>query len=282
MKTFRFLLLLLGVATLSFTACDDNNDTAAVEPDVASIINATDLYVTSDIDEATDETSLASRSAEDLAVARCFTMELIPNPDGAFWPKKWVIDFGTDGCLSALGIVRTGKIYMTLTDYWKNEGSLRTITFEDFYVDGNHIEGVKTIENTGLNADGQLTWEHKITGGKVTFTDGTTTTLESDRFSVMVAGADTPVFADDEFDMTGVSTGVDRNGVNFKAEITVPLHYINGCRFPVSGELTITSEGSEVPIIIDYGDGTCDNIATMTIGEEVTEIELGNFDFMNN
>ncbi len=280
MKTIKFLFL-LAIATLSFTACDDSND-SAMEPDIASIINATDLYVTSDVDEATDESLTASKTAEDLAIARCFTVELIPNPDGSFWPKNWVIDFGTEGCLSSMGIVRTGKIYVTLTDFWKNTGSLRSIRFEDFTVDGNQVEGLKTIENTGLNADGQLTWEHKIIGGKVTFEDGTTTTLESDRFSVMVAGADTPVFSDDEYDMTGTSSGTDRNGVKFNAEITIPLHFISGCRFPVSGELTITTEGSEVPIIVDYGDGTCDNVATVTIGSEVKEIELGIFNLMSN
>jgi len=232
------------------------------------------------VDEATDETTDDSRASEDLT-ATCFTIEVIPNDDGAFWPRNWVIDFG-DGCESALGITRSGKIYSTLTDFWKNEGSLRTTTFEDFFVDGNQVEGVKTIENTGVNAEGQLTWERKITGGKITFEDGTTTTVESDRVSVMTAGADTFIFADDEYDVTGTTTGVDRNGVAFTAEITVPLHYINGCRFPVSGELTITSDGSDTPIVIDYGDGTCDDLATQTIGDEVTEIELGVFNFMSN
>jgi len=279
MKTIKFLSLFLIISTLSFTACDDDNDTA--DPDVASIVNATDLYVTEDVDEETSDETVYSKTASDVS-ATCFTVEVIPNDDGSFWPRNWVIDFGTDGCESYLGITRTGKIYMSLTDYWKNVGSLRTTTFEDFFVDGNQIEGVKTVENIGENADGLLSWERKIENGKVTFADGTSTTIDCNRVSVMVAGADTFVFADDEYDVTGTSSGVDRNGVPFTTEITVPLHFINGCRFPVSGELTITSEGLDTPIVIDYGDGTCDNLATQTIGTEVTEIELGNFNLLTN
>ena len=59
-------------------------------------------------------------------------------------------------------------------------------------------------------------------------------------------------------------------------EIIKPLRYKYGCWYPLSGSLEITSGGETV--IIDYGDGDCDNIATMQIGNaDPVEITLGLF-----
>jgi len=53
------------------------------------------------------------------------------------------------------------------------------------------------------------------------------------------------------------------------------LCYRFGCRFPVSGELTIDVSGAE-STIINFGDGECDSSATKAVKDIVTEIVLGN------
>ena len=270
MKTFKFLAAAVIMGSIFLASCEqtDNELTKASDDAVQSILGISDLSNTEDVEEATIDDGTKATTE----YSSCF--EITVNDDSTVW-RSWTIDFGTDGCESFNGILRQGMIHTTLTDRWFNEGSLRTITFEDYYVDSVHLEGVKTIENTGLNEVGNMTWVRKMTDGKLSYTDGSTTTWNCERFVELVEGGDTWVFSDDVYLVTGGSTGVNQDGLSFSTEITVPLKYVFGCRFPVSGELTITIEGSE-PVVINYGDGECDDMATQTTGDETVEIELGN------
>jgi len=266
MKTFKFLMAALIAGTFFLASCEDTETelTKANEDAIQSILGIDDLSNTEDAEEATTTT----KSDE---LARCF--EVILNDDSTVW-RSWTIDYG-DGCEGFNGVLRQGLIQITLSDRIFNEGAVRTVTFEDFYVDSIHLEGVKTIENTGVNEAGNMTWTRKMTDGKLTYTDGSTLTWDCERYAELVEGGDTWEFSDNVYMVTGITTGVNQDGLNFTAEITVPLKYVSGCVFPVSGELTITVEGSE-PVVIDYGDGECDNLATQTTGDETVEIELGN------
>ncbi len=270
MKTLKLVIAAVIAGSFFFASCEqtDNELTKATDESVQSILNITDLSNTEDLEEATSDDGTKAETA----FPGCF--DLIINDDTTVW-RSWTLDFGTDGCESFNGILRQGKINITLTDRWFNEGSLRTISFEDFYVDSVHLEGIKTIENTGLNEAGNMTWTRKMTEGKLTYLDGSSTTWNCERYSERVEGGDTWVFSDDVYLVTGGSNGLNQDGLAFTTEITVPLKYVFGCRFPVSGELTINIEGSE-PVVINFVDGVCDNLATQTTGDETVEIELGN------
>jgi hypothetical protein len=273
MKTFKLFLAAVVMGGLFLSSCEQTDEqlTKADSDAVQAILGITDLYNTDDAEEATSTNGTKS----ELENPGCFELIVNENEDGVFWPRSWTLDFGTDGCESFNGVYRQGMIHVTITDNWRNEGSLRTITFEDFYVDTVHLEGVKTIENTGLNDAGNMTWVRKMTDGKLTYQDGTTNTWNCEHYSELVEGGDTWLFRDDIYMVTGGGSGVNQEGLAFTVEITVPLEYVFGCRFPVSGELSIMIDGSE-PVIINYGDGECDNLATQTIGEETSELELGN------
>jgi len=265
-KVVIILSLLLGLFYLS--SCESTNNIAKLDNnDVSSIVNMIDLYNTDDVEESTVET----KSTEEFE--KCFEVIRYPNEGGEVWPITWTVDFGEEGCISHHGTIRTGKIHVTLTDCWRNEGSLRTIIFEDFYVDNNHIEGTKTIENTGLNENSNPTWEWNILDGKVTDEDGVVKTLSVTRYSEMVEGAETWGFFDDIYEVTGAGSGTN-DGQAFTVEITTPLRYEFGCMFPVSGIIEIVVENADT-IIIDYGDGECDKTVTKRVGNNVEEITLG-------
>jgi hypothetical protein len=55
--------------------------------------------------------------------------------------------------------------------------------------------------------------------------------------------------------------------------IISPLIYQNGCFYPVSGIIEIDTDGEGLKII-DYGNGECDNVATVTINGNTENIEL--------
>jgi len=56
--------------------------------------------------------------------------------------------------------------------------------------------------------------------------------------------------------------------VNYAIEITKTLVAKAGCHHLIEGTLEITSDDVNKKITIDYGDGTCDDDATIAIGKK--------------
>lgn len=59
----------------------------------------------------------------------------------------------------------------------------------------------------------------------------------------------------------------------YEKVIVNPLEKLEDCKFIVAGTIHYLLDGVVVAII-DYGDGTCDNIATKTVDGETTEFKL--------
>ena len=137
----------------------------------------------------------------------------------------------------------------------------------------NKMEGVKTILNTGLNENGNLTFTKKVRDAKITYPDESTITWACEKFSEQVSGGESILFADDMWSVTGSGSGVNLDGKSYTMEITSALIYKNGCFYPLSGVVEIAAEGEELKVI-NYGDGECDNIVTVTVGEVTEEISL--------
>ena len=73
----------------------------------------------------------------------------------------------------------------------------------------------------------------------------------------------------------GGADGTDRNGKAFSVSIddSNPLVRKTGCTYISKGAQTLKLEGKK-DRIIDYGDGSCDNKATLTIDGNVFEFSL--------
>lgn len=129
----------------------------------------------------------------------------------------------------------------------------------------NKMEGVKTTLNTGINESGNLTFAKNISDAKLTYPEGTEITWACEKFSEQVEGGETLLFADDVWSVTGSGAGVNLDGKNYTMAVSTALVYNNGCFYPVSGIMEISTEGEDLKVI-NYGDGECDNLATVTVG----------------
>ncbi len=144
----------------------------------------------------------------------------------------------------------------------------RQVSFDNFLVNDKLIEGTKVIEKTGLH-----TFNMRLVGGKISFPDGTICTREFDRVRTWIAGYDTPgVIWDDSFSITGETWGINCNGQSYLHTITTPLIHQRSCRWIVEG--VISSVINETDILLDYGNGECDDMATVTIQGETKTIKL--------
>jgi hypothetical protein len=270
-KLFISALILAGVIT--FSSCNKEEIAPEAENSVTSVsdyLKMASSFSMSIEEEVTSGDDNGLKSAE---LFDCLNVTIHENESGEFWPRSWTLDYGAENCECFFGNMRRGEIHVTLSDWWRREGSLREITFDNYYFNDNKIEGTKTILNTGENENGHLTFTKKVMDAKVIYPDETEMSWESEKYSELVEGNETFLFADDVWAVTGGGSGVNLDGKNFTATITTPLIYKNRCFHPVSGVLEIAVDGEELKII-DYGDGECDFEATVTVGDQSETIEL--------
>ncbi|GGD21658.1 hypothetical protein [Hyunsoonleella pacifica] len=154
----------------------------------------------------------------------------------------------------------------------KTEGSrTRTVTFTDVTINGRVVNGTKQYVFTEENDNGnpEMSGSVDIT---IETEDGTVSKV-GNRTVEITAGSDTYSWFDDEKTITGASIYTNAEGNTFTVEITTPLVKPAECKYIASGVKEYTRpEGTTV---IDYGDGTCDNVATKTAPDgTVTEITL--------
>jgi len=203
-------------------------------------------------------------------------MIIVEHPDSAYFPRTIIIDYGEDYCETFHGRVKKGKIIIRVTRPMHEEGSIRTVTFENYFIGEHQIEGVKTLTNKGINDSGNMNFDVNLRGGMVIFPNQTIATREMDQNREWTTGMDTPRYWwDNEWLIRGSASGIHRNGKSYENTITLAVLVKSVCRFPVSGLVEMEIGDLPSPVILNYGDGECDNLATLSFGDQVWQIELG-------
>jgi len=166
------------------------------------------------------------------------------------------------------GPVKNGIIRLIATGPIHLAGTSISLTYHNFRIDGHLVEGSKTLTN--ING---LTFNLALSGGKITFVDGSTITRTSNITRTWTAGIGTPLFIwDDEFSISGTTSGTTRRGVEYSLNITKPLIHRMSCLWLVEGAITVTH--GQNSFVLDYGNGVCDNLATVTANGITKEITL--------
>jgi hypothetical protein len=125
----------------------------------------------------------------------------------------------------------------------------------------------------GYNSNQNMVFHVKLVGGKLTLPDNTVIERSFDHQREWIAGFNTRNIWDDEVLITGTASGVTISGVAYTNTITTALHWTRACKFIVSGIIDIEREGKE-SIVLNFGSGSCDAVATVTKGGETKEITL--------
>ena len=269
MKKITFSILSLLIEALLFNSCKKDDEPIIVNED--NITSIAKTIGTFNDDRFGDMTG-------NLKSTKCSCVEIInhENENNEFWPLSLTLDFGEENCEYPEGIFNRGKIHFSLTNHWEVEGAVKKVEFEDYYLNDINIFGTKTSTNTGYNEEQNLTWEIVIANAGIKDTLGNQKNWSATLYAEFIEGSLKDTKCHYSYRLTGSGQGTD-NGIAYTAEITVPLVCEFRCWYPQSGEMTIKI-GSET-VIIDYGDGECDNKATMQIGDnEPEEITLG-FDY---
>jgi hypothetical protein len=220
-------------------------------------------------DDAFDVVTSEGESSNVSRVATCATVTLSP-ADTVTFPKTMTIDFGS-GCTSSNGIVRKGKIVATLSGKIRQSGTTISVAFSNYYVNDYHVEGTYSITNNSGNGNG-LNYTTATNGGKLTYPDGTWYSYTGTHTLAQTGGIGTATVADDVYSWSGGFTTSSSAGNSLTGTITTALVKSMACKNIIAGEETFTYNG--VSGTINYGDGSCDNQATLTIGRTTRTIIL--------
>ena len=193
------------------------------------------------------------------------------------YPKTITLDYG-DSTVLKNGKVLSGIIVIEISAPRNSASYTRMVTYNNFGIDTLTIVGTSLItidrENTAFrNFKSDLT---------ITLDNGNVITRSSERTWTWIEGLETTDDqTDDVIHITGevsATSGLD----SYKKEIVNPLVRIGDCRFIVEGVVEITLNGTLISTL-NYGDGECDEIATMTNSEgETIEVDLFNCKMKGN
>ena len=276
MKTLKKIcsVMLLSSVVL-FTSCrkdrDDYTDTTSASDNEQSETMSNDVMNIADNAAKTGSAGFRTSEATEVyeGLSQCATV----THDTLLSPKSLIIDFGPTNCLCADGRYRRGKILVTYNGRYFETGSVKTMTFEEFYRNDNKLEGTRTITNNGLDANGRMNWTVNEQNIKITRSNGNVHTRNSVRTRTIIAGNDTPTWTDDVYEITGTSSGVNAKGLNYTANITKALRRALSCKWIDSGIIEITPEGKATRTV-DFGNGNCDDQATVSVKNRSRNITL--------
>jgi hypothetical protein len=280
MKTKVFLII-MAIAMFSFSSCNkltnliETRSAELVDDDAVTEVAFDDVFNT--VDNATIILdSILGPGKGDLGssvvLAGSCPSITIGNPPTGIFPKTITIDYGT-GCTGFNNSTRSGKIIVVVTDRRNVVNASRTVTFDNYYFNGIKLEGTKELKNIGLTSSQNMVISVKLSGGKLTLPDGKTIERAFEHQREFIAGWNTKNIWDDECLITGSATGKGINGNAYTNTILTALHWKRVCEFIVSGTIEFKRTGVD-DVVLDYGTGLCDAIATLKRGDQTKEILL--------
>lgn len=267
-KIFITLIVVASIGT--FSSCKKgklNRSTTTSQDNAIAEMAFNDVFKVTE--DAIKEEGL-EKSSEGLSsfFNQCATVTLSTPVTDTTFPKTLTVDFGTSNCADAAGVNRRGKIIATTTGLYRDAGTQITVTTQDYYVNDYKVEGTKTITNMGQNSAGNTYFTIDIENAMITFPNGTDEiSYESNRVREWVVGESTQGLLgilDDEYDITGTASGINRDGRSYTMTITSPLRVAVLCRYVKQGTIEIQPEDLHLRTV-DFGDGDCDAKASVEI-----------------
>ncbi len=278
-KIFSIATFTVLAATLTFTACKrdkNNNSSVDVNEDTYYADDQARMDQTFDdaqtlSDQAYEFGSVQMKGGENPTIlGSCATV----TRDTTSTPRKITIDFGATNCLCNDGRYRKGKIIITYSGKYRDSGSVHSIGFDGYYVNNNQVLGTKTVTNMGKNGSGQSYFSINVNAMMILNTTGDTISHVASRTRTWVAGESTSAISDDVYNITGSGTNTRANGKVVTYTITSPLALALNCRWIKQGTIDITPAGASKARTLDYGSGTCDDQATVTVNGNTRAITL--------
>ncbi|MFM7022189.1 MAG: hypothetical protein ACKOXB_04365 [Flavobacteriales bacterium] len=160
------------------------------------------------------------------------------------------------------GYSKQGKIIITKTGRINKVGTMCYISFENFKIAGMALTGTPTLENKGF-VNGTYTMALKMTDGdlgngivKMDFDMSLIFSISNGAYTLSMSGTQNITFKNS----------------TYATFYKVPCVRLLDCDYITKGAKEINIKGEKM--IVDYGDGTCDNKSTVVFKTKTYQCEL--------
>tara|TARA_B110000211_G_C14036881_1_gene534988 strand:- start:78 stop:893 length:816 start_codon:yes stop_codon:yes gene_type:complete len=270
MKISTRLILGTFIAGIALTSCNKEKDDSTISTENNTLADAAFGHLNDVVDTEVEiiEDNIYGTQKTTAIGDSCANISFTFSNDSSYIDSI-IIDYGTLGC-EWQGRVRKGKIIITQNGKKSVTGTITKVEVDQFFIDDYQLEGVKLIENLGGTLIPFKFENHvQVIGGKITSPDGTKTfQWNADKNHTLGLNGGIPYLL-----MEGTVNGINTNGVAFTINTTSPLKAVWGCPRIVEGTLEVTPAGFATRTL-DYGNGTCDFKATITVNGNTKNIIL--------
>ena len=272
MKTNSILKITFLFAIILFASCTkDNNDLSSAFTTEDLQTNAKLDQVANDLSDIIDDQYFTENPAgKTIAPTESNLLPPCVTVTRTFTSTTWTrtINFGTTGCAMPNGAILRGIIRVSGVLPYSTSNYVITYTFDGFRYNDFLVQGNRTITRSlGTSTYQVNTHPICVMDMNMTFTNsrGIFTRVGS-RTRECVEGYTTAIWTDNVYVITGNWTTTFPNGNVHSNAIsnTTPLRVRLNCDYRVvSGVVNITRPNHTA--VLDYGAGTCDNLATISI-----------------
>lgn len=275
MKTTKIILgLALAFSIFSCSKDESNSSSELSEAKVSAKIDMATEDVAKIVEDqyALQVNPAAGKNnleTQDLPSCATITVQLTAST----WTRTVVFD----NCTLPNGNVLDGTIIVSGSVNFDTPSHTISYTFVNFHHNNILIEGNRTIVRS-MQSTTALDTVHPVANMSidmtVTFPNGNVYHRVGNRVRELIEGFGTPmIWADNVFSISGTWTTTFPAGTQ-TSTITTPLRVRANCPNIVSGVVEIVRNDNTS--VLDYGNGECDNQATLTINGTTTTITLGN------
>jgi hypothetical protein len=277
-KAFKNGLLAFTAMGLIGTSCSSTDASAEIEDRTDAVLEIERSAEIDQVDnvlgdliievyevEASDALGRSSQQAT--GIPECISITVVAQQNY----REVTIDFGTEGCMVRGHLIK-GQMVLDYTRDVEAQQIRINYNLVDFYFDAKTIIASRSILKERSNDNGHPQFTHDLRS-TVIWPNGAQASREGHRIREWVAGFGSGVYTDNVFEITGDWTATFVNGQTHSYRVLLPLRREANCDHFVSGVFDVqrTNFGG----LFDFGDGTCDNLASFTFNNgQVIEITL--------
>lgn len=268
---FSKLLLVAVVIGGLLTSCSSDNEPLELQSEQESLDDVKRLAEMDDMDallshlvingyendqEVIADRAISTAKSQNTYLPECVTVTVVAQQNF----REVTLDFGTEGCLVRGRLLRGQLVF----DYTRNpEAQEIQINYNlvDFYINARQVIGSRTVLKERENANGNPQFTHNL-NLTVVWPNGLEASRSGTKVREWVEGLGSGDFTDNVFELSGNWETTFVNGNTHSYEIIDPLRDEVACATMVSG--TVNVQRPNFGGILDYGDGTCDALATFT------------------